>query len=238
MEQKPLYLEDNYMKEFDTVVKEAKEKFIVLDNTAFYPNSGGQPYDTGKLITENNETYEVVYVGKFNDNISHEVDKEGLKAGDKVKGIIDWNRRYKLMRHHTAAHVVSAVIHNKTGALITGNQKSEDKVRIDFNLENFDKEKMIRDAEEANKYVGEDISVKKYFISREELMKDPSLIKLKDKMPPDVEEFRIVEIPGLDKQPCGGTHVDNLKEIGKIKIIKAQNKGKNNRRIYFEIIKK
>lgn len=238
MEQKPLYLEDNYIKEFDAIVKKVdKGKFIVLDNTAFYPNSGGQPHDMGKLISEDKTEYKVIFVGKFSGNISHELDREGLKEGDKVHGMINWGRRYKLMRHHTAAHVVSAVIHNKTGALITGNQKSEEKVRIDFNLENFDREQLFADAEEANNYLGEDIPVKKYFISMEELKKDPSLIKLKDKMPPDVKEVRIVEIPGLDKQPCGGTHVDNLKEVGKVKITKVDNKGKNNRRVYFEIIK-
>ena len=237
MEQKPLYMEDNYLREFKATVKSVNEgRFIILDNTAFYPNSGGQPHDTGKIIAENGDEYNVVYVGKFSGSISHEVDKEGLKPGDKIKGIIDWNRRYKLMRYHTAAHVVSAVIHNKTGALITGNQKSEEKARIDFNLDEFDKEKMFLDAEEANKYLRENIPVKKYFISKEELMKDPSLIKLKDKMPPNVEQFRIIEIEGIDKQPCGGTHVNNLKEIGKIRFTKAENKGKNNRRIYFEII--
>ncbi|NQV08703.1 alanyl-tRNA editing protein [Candidatus Woesearchaeota archaeon] len=231
--EKPLYLEDNYMKEFDATVKEANGKFIVLDNTAFYPNSGGQPHDTGKFIKDGEE-YNVIFTGKFSGNISHEVDKEGLKAGDKIKGVIDWERRYKLMRYHTAAHVVSAMIHNKTGALITGNQKSEEKARIDFSLEEFDREALLKDAEEANKYLGEDIEVKKYFMSKEDVMKDPSLIKLKDKMPPDVEEFRIIEIADIDKQPCGGTHVDNLKEIPKIKATKAENKGKQNRRVYFE----
>ena len=234
---KELFLKDNYLKEFDAEVKEVNEgKYIVLDKTGFYYNSGGQPFDTGTLETESGDKYNVVYVGKFDGNVSHEVDRPGLKVGDKIKGNINWDRRYKLMQYHTAAHVVSAIINNKTGALITGNQKSLEKARIDFNLEKFDKEAMFKYAEEANDYLGNDIEVKKYFISKEELSRDPSLIKLKDKMPPDVEEFRIVEIPDLDKQPCGGTHVNNLNEIPKIKVIKAENKGKNNRRLYFEFV--
>ena len=91
------------MKEFEAEVTSAKDKFITLNRTAFYPNSGGQLFDTG-TITKDNETYNVVYVGKFNGQISHEVDKEGLKKGDKVKCKIDWQRRYKLMRSHTSAH--------------------------------------------------------------------------------------------------------------------------------------
>ena len=125
-----LYYFDAYLKEFEAEVLEVDGKYIVLDKTAFYATGGGQPCDTGKIISK--EEYNVVSVGKVDGKISHEVDKEGLKTGDRVKGVIDWDRRYKLMRMHTAAHIISSLIHNKTGALITGNQLDTDKTRVDY----------------------------------------------------------------------------------------------------------
>ena len=117
-----LYLLDCYLKEFEASVESVKDdKYVVLDKTAFYPNAGGQPYDTGKFI-KNGEEFKVVFAAKFGDVISHEVDKPGLKPSDKVKGVIDWDRRYRLMRMHTAAHVISIIIEIDANALITGNQ--------------------------------------------------------------------------------------------------------------------
>ena len=112
---KALYMDDCYLKEFEAVVKNVtKGKFVVLDRTAFYPNSGGQPYDTGVMIRQSDKKqFIVVYVGKFDGEISHEVGEEGLQIGDKVIGKINWERRYKLMRSHTAAHVLSAIFHKE-----------------------------------------------------------------------------------------------------------------------------
>ena len=104
--QNALYMKDSYLKEFEAVVESVKdEKYVVLDKTAFYPNGGGQPFDTG-TIEANGEQYPVVFVGKFEGKISHEIAKSGLKVGDKVTGKIDWERRYRLMRMHTAAHII------------------------------------------------------------------------------------------------------------------------------------
>lgn len=229
------YLKDNYQKEFTATITEINNgKYIVLDKTLFYPSSGGQPHDTGKLIKDNQE-YNVIYVGKFNNKTSHEVDKQGLKQGDKLKGIINWERRYLLMKHHTAAHVLSKIIQNKTKALITGNQLNIDKSRIDFDLENFDKEKMQEYISEANKIIKKELEVKKYFMQSEEAFKKPELFSLKDKLPPDVKELRIVEIENFDISACGGTHVNNLKEIGEIVFLKAENKGKGRRRVYYTL---
>ena len=134
---KALFLEDSYLKECDaTVVAVSDGKYIVLDQTVFYPKGGGQPHDTGKIIHENN-VFNTIYVGKFKGSISHEVDKVGLNNGDRVHCILDWKRRYKLMRNHTAAHTLAAILEKETGALITGNQLEEDKVRFDFNLDLF-----------------------------------------------------------------------------------------------------
>lgn len=230
-----LYLEDSYLKEFEATVESVKDdKYIVLDKTAFYPIGGGQPYDTGVFIRDTEE-FPVVYVGKFSGRISHEVSKPGLKPGDKIIGKIDWDRRYKLMRMHTAAHVLSAIFHNKTGAMITGGNLDLEKSRIDFSLDNFDREKIQAYAHLANSIIQKNLDVKTYSLPREEAMKIPDVVKLAGALPPEVEKLRIVEIEGVDKQADGGCHVKNLKEIGKIDILKAENKGKNNRRVYYTV---
>ncbi|MGM5484281.1 MAG: alanyl-tRNA editing protein AlaXM [Nanobdellota archaeon] len=232
---KALYMEDSYLKEFNTKVKKADGKYIVLEETAFYPKSGGQPFDTGKIIDEEGNEYKVVFTGKFDGEISHEVDKEGLSEGKNVKGIIDWERRYKLMRAHTASHILSAVFHNEAGAKITGNQLDLEKSRVDFSLEDFDRNRIDEYAEKANEIINRNIDVKTYFLDREEAMKIPGMVKLAGALPPSVKELRIVEIGDIDKQADGGTHVKNTEEIGEIEIIKADNKGKNNRRVYFRL---
>jgi len=234
-----LYMEDAYLKEFEArignVTKGGENKFFVtLDRTAFYPDSGGQPCDTGKFV-KNGIEYPVVYVGKFSGKISHEVSKEGLKEGDVVKGIIDWERRYKLMRMHTAAHIICEIFHRHSGALITGNQLGTDKSRIDFSLENFDRDKMTEYFQKANEIIAKDLNIRAYFLPREEAMKMEGITKLANVLPPNVRELRIVEIEGFDMQADGGTHVKSLKEIGRINFVGAENKGKSNRRVYFTL---
>lgn len=235
----PLYLHDSYLKEFEAVVVsvsgdgEKAGKFITLDRTAFYPNSGGQPWDEGTIIKHNGEEFRVAFVGKFSGDISHEVDKTGLNPGDRVKCRIDWDRRYKLMRSHTAAHMLSAVINRETGALITGNQLGLDKNRIDFSLDNFDREKLGEYIRMANEHVRQDHKVHISEMRREDVEKDPHLVKLAKGLPPGIEILRMIEISGLDKQPDGGTHVRSTKEVGEIELVGCENKGKDNRRVYF-----
>jgi len=233
---KALYLENSYLKECDaTVVSVTNGKYIVLDQTVFYPKGGGQPWDTGKTI-KNGETYSVVYVGKFSGEISHEVDRPGLKEGDKVHCVLDWDRRYRLMRSHTAAHVFASLLCNETGALVTGNELSIEKIRFDFSLENLNRELIERYIEKANELFKKDIPVKTYWLPREEALKIPGIVKMAKAFPPDVPELRIVEIVGVDKQADGGTHVKSLREVGQIEFIKAVNKGRNNKRVYLRIV--
>jgi len=232
----PLYFQDSYLKEFSSVVTKVNENnSIELENTAFYPKSGGQEHDTGVLI-RNNEEFPVTYTGKSGEIIFHELSKTGLQVGDKVVGKINWDRRYKHMRSHTSAHIISAIIHNKLGALITGNQITEEKVRIDFNTENYDPEQLKGFVDQTNKIIELDLPTKSYFISKEEVEKDPALSKLAKGLPQDLTEFRIVEIGQMDKQVDGGTHVKSTKEIGTLEFIKADNRGKNNRRLYYKLI--
>lgn len=227
-----LYMNDSYVKEFSAVAVSVDNRYVVLDKTAFYPNSGGQPHDSGKLIS-GGEEYNVVYVAKINGTISHEVDKQGLKAGDSVSGIIDWNRRYTLMRMHTAAHLLSAVFHKEAGALITGNQLNVDQSRIDFSLENFDRSRIEEYVKTANGIIKKELPVAVRFIRKENMTDD--LVKLAGALPPDADEIRLVDIVGVDTQADGGTHVKNTAEVGEIEIVKMENKGKSNRRIYFTV---
>lgn len=230
-----LYLEDSYLKECDATVVSVKDgKYVVLNQTIFYPKGGGQPWDTGKMI-RGNEVYNVVYAGKFSGEISHEVDHVGLKEGDIVHCVLDWGRRYKLMRSHTAAHVFASLLCTGTGALVTGNQLEEDKIRFDFSLEKFEPEILTQYIDKANELFRKDIPVKWYELPREEALKIPGVIKMAEAFPPEIPRLRIVEVVGVDKQADGGTHVRSLKEVGQIKALKTENKGKNNRRVYFAL---
>lgn len=233
---KALYLEDSYLKECDATVLSVKnDKYVVLDQTVFYPKGGGQPWDTGKIV-RGSEVFNVVYVGKFSGQISHEVDRPGLKQGDKVHCILDWERRYKLMRSHTAAHLFASLLCTGTGALVTGNQLEEDKTRFDFSLEAFNPEILEKYLKKTNEYLKKDTPVKWYELPREEALKIPGVVKMAEAFPPDIPKLRIVEIVGVDKQADGGTHVKNLQEVGQVMLLKTENKGKNNRRVYFTLV--
>lgn len=230
-----LYMDDSYIKEFEAVVESVRDGLhVTLDRTAFYPQGGGQPFDTG-IIVRNGEEFPVVSVRKADGKISHEVSKAGLKEEDKVTGRIDWERRYKFMRMHTAAHLLSAVMHSLDKALITGNQIDLDKTRVDYNLAEFDQEKIKQYIEKVNRIIERDLPVNVSYMDREEAMKIPGMVKLAGALPPSVTILRIVEIPGVDMQADGGTHVKSLKEIGTVEFVRAENKGKDNRRVYYTV---
>lgn len=225
------------MKEFTSKVLTVNDgKYITLEETAFYPSSGGQPHDTGKIIRESDgKEFEVIFVGKFNDKISHEVAPDGLNPGDKVKGIIDWERRYTLMKMHTAAHVLSRVLFDETGANTSGNQLGLEKSRIDFTLDDYDKDKIIECVEKANEIIKNAAKVKKSFMNRKDALKIEGFAGPSPHLMQEFETLRVVDIEGIDSQPCGGTHIDNISEIGGITFVKAENKGKQNRRIYYSL---
>ena len=240
-----LYFLDCYLREFEaTVEKVTDDKYVVLDRTAFYPESGGQPNDTGKLIRDRDGAeFEVVYVGKFNGDISHEITPagenaaSGLKAGDRVKGVIDWDRRYRHMRMHTATHVIANVIEKEAGAQITGNQLGLDQSRVDFSLEAFDRDKFAEYEKIANELIAQNHPVNFYLVSREEAEEKLSrLTTLAKGFSEEIKEVRLVEIEGITIEACGGSHLKNTGEIKGIKIEKLQNKGKSNRRMYFTLL--
>ncbi|MHA2365284.1 MAG: alanine--tRNA ligase-related protein [Candidatus Hodarchaeales archaeon] len=233
---KELYQDNMSLKEFETEVESVKDgKYVVLNQTAFYPRSGGIDYDEGTLTRlSDGKVFNVIFTGKFGE-ISHEVDQEGLKAGDKVKGVLNWDRRYKLMRYHTALHVLSGVFYNDLGAKISGNNASVDKGRMDFTLEHFDRVIIEEHVKKANDVIKQDLPVEVYYINRDKLDEDPALTKLVMGLPKGISKVRIVDIKNFDRQPDGGCHVARLSEIGEIITKKLDNRGKNNRRLYFTI---
>lgn len=226
-----LYWEDMYLHEFDGKVSSVEGNRVVLDQTAFYPRGGGLVSDVGKLNGAN-----VTEVVKENEEVFHVVDNPGLfKVGESAHGVLDWERRYKVMKMHTTAHILCAIVNRETGALITGNQINPDESRIDFNLDQFDREKLSDYVAAANAVVTRGVDVRTYFMKREEALATPGLVKLANALPPSVDELRIVQIGDVDTQADGGVHVANTKEIGEIVIDKAENKGKSNRRVYFSL---
>jgi len=231
-----LYMDNSYLKEFDARIVSAAGKFIVLDNTAFFPQGGGVEWDTGVMKRDSDgKEFKVVYTGKFNNQISHEVESVGLNQGEQVHCTLDWERRYLLMRYHTAAHVLSGVFNRDYNLMMTGNQLTVEKGRIDMNMQVLDLKLIHEGFEKANMLISKDLPVEIYYITKEAAEKDPTLFKLAIGFPHQLEKIRIVDIKGFDAQADGGCHVRSLKEIGSIVFLEAVNKGKDNRRVYFTV---
>jgi misacylated tRNA(Ala) deacylase len=227
-----VFLEDSYKKEHQAEVIDIKENKIILDETIFYPSGGGQPHDTG-MIKQGNEKFKVNKVQRENGQIVHYVDNaEKLKQGP-VEILIDWDRRYKLMRYHTLLHVLAGYLYSKFGALATGNQIFEDRARIDFQFEEPLTDEQFNEVEEAtNKLIQENHHVSIRTVSREEAEKIDGFIKtVINLLPPSIQNVRLVTIGDIDEQACGGTHVKETKEIGSFQISKIKSKGQNKKRL-------
>jgi misacylated tRNA(Ala) deacylase len=236
---KLLYLHDSYLKEFAAKVESVSGNAVLLDQTAFHPLTGGVGCDLGWL-TKGAIRFRVarVEIDRASKIVSHvlEAEPSGLSIGDVVNGTIDWDRRYCLMRLHTAAHLIAAVMYRDYSALITGGQVDPDQAKLDFNLPRTDREVFEDAVRKANEEAAKRAELKIYFLSREEALKVPGAVKLAERMPPEERELRIVEIAGIDLQADGGPHIRNTGEIGEIQLLKIENKGKNQRRIYFGIM--
>ncbi|MCD6323737.1 MAG: alanyl-tRNA editing protein [Desulfurococcales archaeon] len=235
-----LYQRDSYLKEMNAEVIKVTDEGVILDRTVFHPRSGGVANDLG-TISADGRTYEVRSVRIVRDGedayVLHVLDTvEGLKPGVKVHGVIDWGRRYRLMRLHIAAHILSAIMYREYGALITGGDIQPDKAKDDFSIESMDKSVFEDAVRKANDVVKQGIEVKVYWLDREEAMKIEGIVKLASKMPPNLKRLRIVEIPGVDIQADGGPHVRNTSEVGEIKLLKVENKGRRRKRIYYTVV--
>jgi Ser-tRNA(Ala) deacylase AlaX len=231
----PLYLSDSYARTCHArVLAVADAKFVTLGTPLFAPRGGGLPSDMGKIF-RGSDSFSVLFVSKKDGAVLHELDRPGLSAGDEVECALDWERRHRLMRMHTAGHILSAIMFRKGGILITGNAIDADKSRFDFSMENFDKAAFQSLIDEANTAIARNLEVSASYLAREEALKLPGMVKLAGALPPEVRELRIVKIGDIDEQADGGVHVKNTSEIGKIVFLSAENKGKSNRRVYFSL---
>ncbi|MBI28372.1 MAG: Ala-tRNA(Pro) hydrolase [Pelagibacteraceae bacterium] len=228
-----LYLNDTYQKEFESSIKSINSNQIILNQTYFYAKSGGQPGDTGIFIIENNEIQVTDTIKDQENNTVHIIrENVNLHNNQKVFCKIDWNKRYKYMRMHTALHLLCSVIPYG----VTGGQIGYEKSRLDFDLKDniIDKNEI---EERLNILVLEDHKIEYLWITNIELDKSPNLVRTMSVKPPKTnDKIRLVKIGNIDLQPCGGTHVKSTKEIGKITINKIENKGKKNRRINISLI--
>lgn len=223
-----LFRQDAYIKEADATVTVVEERGVRLDRSIFYPTGGGQPGDTGILRWDGGEAKIVDTVKADGGDVLHVLaaDAPRPEVGTKVHTTLDWERRHLHMRMHTALHVMSAVIKGN----VTGGQVGADKSRLDFNLEGEVPAKEWV-TEEVNKLIALDRPVTPQWITDEELTARPELVKTMSVRPPmGAGRVRLLSIEGVDLQACGGTHVAQTGEIGRVECIKIENKGKMNRR--------
>ena len=223
-----LFRQDAYLKQADATVTAVEDRGVRLDRSIFYPTGGGQPGDTGVLRWDGGEARIADTVKADGNDVLLVLAPEAPKpaVGTQVRCELDWERRYKHMRMHTALHVMSAIIKGN----VTGGQVNADKSRLDFNLEGEVPTKEWV-TEEINKILANDHPVVPQWVTDEELTSRPELVKTMSVRPPMGQgRVRLLSIEGVDLQACGGTHVARTAEIGRVECIKVENKGKMNRR--------
>jgi len=225
-----LYLRDSYLREFDASVTAVQEQAVALDRTAFYPGGGGQPADAGTLDW-NGAPARVTELRRDGEVVWHVLDGAPPDPGTPVRGRIDWARRYAIMRHHSALHVLVGIVYRRFGAKVTGGAIYPDRARMDFSLENLNKELVAAIEAQTNAVIAENRPIQVRFVSREEFDRADLTRLANVTLPPTVLEVRVVEIDGFDAQADGGTHVTRTGEIGRLEITKTENKGKANRRL-------
>ncbi len=234
-----LYQLDSYLKEFQATIQgqDTQNHAVILDQSAFYPGGGGQPCDLGVLMG-GEITYPVVRVKKVEGQILHFIHPEHNlpDTGSQLTGTIDWERRYQLMRTHTALHILCGVVFRDYGAQVTGGDMEPLQGRMDFEFESMHKELVETIQEAVNQEIAAARPVAVRILPRQEAFEIPDLIRTKiNLLPPGISEVRVVEIKGLDLQADGGTHVENTSEVGQIKVTDYKSKGKINKRIYIQV---
>lgn len=208
---------------------------ILLDRTVFYPGGGGQPHDIGELWI-GDDRLEVTRVTQDSNGVWHWVDGSLPSSGTDLRGVIDWDRRYKMMRTHTAMHAMCGVVWARYQSPVTGGNMDAGNGRLDFDIQNWNSEDIPIIEQEVNQQLARALPVEVSFLPREEADQDPSLIRTKiNLLPASLTEVRVIDIVGLDRQADGGTHVDSTGEVGTITITKVDNKGKGFRRFRFDV---
>lgn len=226
-----LFLTDAYLREFSAVVTDVVQNGVVLDRTAFYAGGGGQPWDTG-VLTVGDQEYTVIKVGRSENQIVHQIQGPLPPVGAQVSGRIDWDRRYLLMRTHTALHILCGVIWRDFGAQVTGGDMQPGAARMDFELEQMSAQfaQIVEEGINAEVTAARDVAAGS--LTREEADQVPDLIRTKiNLLPAGIRQVRTIDITGLDLQADGGTHVANTKEVGRIKVVGHESKGRINKRL-------
>ncbi len=229
-----IYHHDAYAWQIDATVAgvDPEASAVALDRTVIYAGGGGQPHDTG-VMTGPGGSWEITAAKKQGDVVWHTLAAASLPAvGDTVQVTLNWGNRYRLMRTHTALHVLCGMIYRDYGALVTGGNMGIDKARMDFEMEEFNPERVAEIERKANEEIARELDVRVKILPREEAFQIPDLIRTKiNLLPEGISEIRTVEIVGLDLQADGGTHVANTRAVGGIKIIGTRSKGKSNKRL-------
>ena len=228
-----LFLRDAYLRECTSTVVDVRDNAVVLDKTIFYYTGGGQPHDTGILGGN-----VVVDVRKDGDDVLHYLIEGAAlpSVGDVVECSLDWDRRHRLMRTHTAMHVLCGVIWNEWKVPVTGGNMEPLSARMDFELPDVPEGFAHRVEQLVNEAVAANYPIEVSFLPRDTAVEDEDLIRTKVSLiPSNVKEIRVVDIVGLDKQADGGTHVASTRDVGTIRVVKMENKGKGFRRLRVEI---
>lgn len=230
-----LYLADAYLREFEAEVEVSERGACTLSQTAFYPGGGGQPADRGEIVVSD----VVLPVSDVREDdrgrIWHSVGRE-LPPGQRVRGILDWGWRHAMMRHHGLMHVVNAVARLDYGGVITGVQIGTEQSRIDFRLERFARPQIGEFEVRVNAVIDRGLPVQSYTLTEAEFRSRPDLVRTLNVLPPVVDgRVRVVEMKGFDVQACGGTHVHSTGEIGRARLVRFDNKGRDNKRFYWQL---
>ena len=225
------YLREAFVREFDATVIAVEDNKVALDSTYFYPTGGGQPHDTGTLGSAH-----VSEVRKDGELAWHTLQGPIPNVGDTVHGVVDWDRRFNLMRTHTAMHILCGVIWNEWQVPVTGGNMEPLSARMDFEFDPLPEGFAQRVEELVNEAIANDHRIEVSFLPRDTAVMDEDLIRTKVSLIPEtVTEIRVVDIVGLDKQADGGTHVASTKDVGHLRVVKLENKGKGNKRVRVEI---
>jgi misacylated tRNA(Ala) deacylase len=232
-----LYHTDAYLREFEAQVVAVDAQRIALNRTAFYATSGGQPNDLGQ-IQLNGQTWNVTDVRREGEHVWHTLEGDTTPAvNDTIQGQIDWERRYRLMRTHTALHILCGVIWRDYQAAVTGGNMDTSEGRLDFELRDFSAELAQEIIGKVNAEIAADRPIEVKILPREEAFQIPDLIRTKiNLLPEGITEIRTVNIVGLDLQADGGTHVASTGEVKGVALIKTRSKGANNKRIIIGLV--
>jgi len=232
-----LFLRDAYQREFTATVVAVDGDRVALDRTAFYPTGGGQPHDTGTLRSAGTDLV-VTAVKKEGPIVWHTIPNGADAPGEgaSVDGVIDWERRHELMRTHTALHILCGVIWNEWSVPVTGGNMEPLTARMDFEFDPLPDGFADRVTELVNAEIANDRQIEVSFLDRDVAVADEDLIRTKVNLIPEaVQEIRVIDIVGLDKQADGGTHVASTSEVGTFAITKTESKGKGNKRVRIQL---